>query len=439
MKSTIKIIAFCLLFLINYSESNAQLNGALNKAKDKAKEKLTENKSEIKTESKPDIEKPIEMKIENSTGTRYEKPYQGTDYSGTHSIPISEILESEYKWSPYTHIRKLGETSTAKYLKDYPELHANMEVFENDMKVEFFDALPNSGAENFSQSFTSQQHIYARITATNGTIKDVFHFDENNAYLYVKMYLYDDVSQKISYTSRGYFNFIRLTKEEANLSSLDIEILGHNMKYNLFKSDDGGMYMSPFPNMHKESNFPRNGKYKVGFFLFTDIKDDWGKAKEGEGYLHGNTFEYDFSAKDVAQIEQDQTSLHEAKKNGVKYEKKALPPEWDEKSSAFTMGYTEKQIIDLYKSCYTGSHVMTIVKCFAHPSNGGWSIQKNEYGIPEYRYSNQFYTLFTKHIDGSCYYQRFSLRQRYSGGGTYDSVFGDITYQVYFTDCEKMK
>ena len=81
-----------------------------------------------------------------------------------------------------------------------------------------------------------------------------------------------------------------------------------------------------------------------------------------------------------------------------------------------------------------------MLKVFAHESSGGWTIHKNDLGIPLYRYSNQFYTFFVKNTESnSCYFQRFSLRQEYNGGGTYAPTKGDITYDVNFTECDKMK
>ncbi len=430
MKNSKLRVAIVLALVSWTSLTSAQLNGTLNKAKDKAKEKVNEKK----TESKIETPKPMETAQE----IIFERPYQAVDYTSPNVVNLSDLLKDNDKLNPFLHIRKTGETGTMHFAKDYTELQGAIEPFVDDLKFEFFDAQPSSGIETFGSSFTSQQHIYVRITATTGTIIDVFHLDENNPVLHVRMNLYDDVSNKIRYTNE-FMNTLLLTKEEANLKTLDIEILPHTMKYYPYGNKDQ-FYLSPFPNMHDQTNFPRTGKYHVGFFLYSQLKDDWGNALSGEGFTHGQTFEYDFAPKDVAAIKSDQDAVFQAKKRGFQFENKPLPKEWTEKSSAFTMGYNAKQISDLYVNSYDGgAEVLTVVKCFAHPSNGGWTIQYNDFGIPLYRYSNQFYTLFVKNKEGSCYFQRFSLRQQYNGGGTYDAVFGDITYEVNFTKCEDMK
>jgi hypothetical protein len=74
-----------------------------------------------------------------------------------------------------------------------------------------------------------------------------------------------------------------------------------------------------------------------------------------------------------------------------------------------------------------------IIKLFAHPASGAakWTIYKNDFGIPKYRYVSQLYTVFAKHGDsGKCFFERFFLKQNYSGGGTYsETVVGVDTYK----------
>lgn len=429
-----KIILF--LVLITFS-ANAQLGGLLNKAK----EKLTEKKSEIKSDKTSNTEKT--MSTENvSTATVFEFPYQGSDYSSVTTGSLSQLIENKNSYSPYKYMRKQGETGIVHFAKDYPELKPVMQPYENNLKIEFFEALPNSGKETFTNSFTSSSHIYARITALSGTIKSTFKLDDKNPYIDMKMVLYNDENQTMHFGNGNNATAIALSLEQANLKTLDIDIMPHTMKYSVYSGISGdAIYYSPFPNMHNQNNFPRNGNYKVGVFFNTKTKDDWGKEQDGDGIIYGNTFDYDFSAKDVATIMSEQQAVFDSNKNGIKYAIKDLAPEWKLKSNAFTMGMTEQQISHLYVNSYSGgATVLKVIKVYAHPSSGGWTIQKNEFGIPLYRYSNQFYTLFVKNIESnSCYFQRFSLRQQYNGGGTYDAIFGDITYDVNFTDCSKMK
>ncbi len=427
-----------LLFLVLTAFSaNAQFGNLLNKAK----EKLSEKKSEVKSDKTSNTEKA--MSTESlSNETVFEFPYQGSDYSSVTTGALSQLIANKRSYSPYDYMRKQGETGIVHFAKDYPELKPVIQHYENNLKIEFFEALPNSGKETFTNSFSSKSHIYARITALSGTIKDVFKLDDKNPYIEMKMVLYNDENKTMHFGNGNNPTYIALSLEQAILKSLDIDIMPHTMKYSIYKGISGdAIYYSPFPNMHYQNNFPRNGAFKVGVFLNSKTKDDWGKVQEGDGIVYANTFDYDFSAKDVATIMNEQQAVFEANKNGIRTTKKDLPEEWKLKSNPITMGMTQLQITNLYLNKYEGGEsTLKVTKFFAHSSSGGWSIHKNEYGIPLYRYSNQFYTFFVKNVKtNDCYFQRFSMRQEYNGAGTYGTTKGDISYDVNFTDCDKMK
>lgn len=420
-----------LLLVLTTFSSNAQFGGLLKKAK----EKVTEKKSEIKSDKT--------MSTENvSTETVFEFPYQGSDYSSVTTGSLSQLIENKNSYTPYKYMRRQGETGIVHFAKDYPELKPLIQPYENNLKIDFFEVLSNSGKETFTNSFTSSSHIYARITALSGTIKSTFKLDEKNPVIDMKMVLYNDEDKTMHFANGNNATFIALSSEQANLKSLDIDIMPHTMKYSVYSGISGdAIYYSPFPNMHNQNNFPRNGSYKVGVFFNNKTKDDWGKEQDGDGIIYANIFDYEFSAKDVATIMSEQQAVFDSNKNGIKYALKDLPDEWKLKSNTFTMGMTEQQISNLYVNSYSGgASVLKVIKVYAHQSSGGWTIQKNEYGIPLYRYSNQFYTMFVKNTESnSCFFQRFSLRQQYNGGGTYDATIGDITYDVNFTDCNKIK
>ena len=419
-----------LIAILITSSTNAQFGNLLNKAKEKLTEKKIEKKAEINSKTNAMTTEDLE--------TFFEFPYQGIDYKSPITESLAEILkEDAQSYSPFRHIRKKGETETMHFVKDYAELQpVSKTINDNTLKIEFYEVLPNSGIETFRNSFSSKNHIYLKIT-TKIAIKDVFKLDEDKAEIQLRISIYDDVKQKITNSNGNVY--INLSKAQANLKSLDIDILPHTMKNTAYGNDE--FYFSPFPNMHNQNTFTQNGKYKVAVFIFAPEKDDWGKTKSGDGIIYGNSFEYDFAAKDTEAIKSDQSAVYELLKNGIKFAKKELPKQWMLKSNAFTMGLTEQQIANLYVNSYSGgAKILKVVKVYAHQSGGGWTIQKNDLGIPEYRYSNQYYTLFVKNTETSeCYFQDFSLRQEYNGGGTYAAIRGDITYDTTFTDCSKMK
>jgi hypothetical protein len=82
----------------------------------------------------------------------------------------------------------------------------------------------------------------------------------------------------------------------------------------------------------------------------------------------------------------------------------------------------------------------TILKMVIEKTGTTWSVAKDDYGLPKYRY---FYpgVYVAYKIDGKCYIGKVTLRQDYTGGGT----FGPL--HVGFTsggddkgiDCAKVK
>ncbi len=104
------------------------------------------------------------------------------------------------------------------------------------------------------------------------------------------------------------------------------------------------------------------------------------------------------------------------------------------------MGFTQAQLISKYQNSFTDKmDAHTVVKFHASASNGGWTIVNNDFGIPVYRYSNQWYTIFIKYANGkTCYYQGFGLRQQYNGGGAYGQASIDKN-EYHMADCGSMK
>jgi hypothetical protein len=69
-----------------------------------------------------------------------------------------------------------------------------------------------------------------------------------------------------------------------------------------------------------------------------------------------------------------------------------------------------------------------------------WTVENNEFGIPRYRYTNQWFFMFVKNTrENACFFQGFGLRQNYSGGGTFGPAFIDKNEAITWFQCEKMK
>jgi len=82
-----------------------------------------------------------------------------------------------------------------------------------------------------------------------------------------------------------------------------------------------------------------------------------------------------------------------------------------------------------------------IIKFVAEQYSGTlWSIAKDDFGLPRYKYFNPHIWMAYK-MDGKCYVGYVTLRQVYSGGGTYGplEVAWTTTKDDRGIDCEKVK
>jgi hypothetical protein len=104
------------------------------------------------------------------------------------------------------------------------------------------------------------------------------------------------------------------------------------------------------------------------------------------------------------------------------------------------MGIAQPKLIEMFRNHFDGKlSDFNLVKLHATSSNGGWTVEANEFGIPRYRYSSQWYTIFMKSKDGkTCFYQGFGLRQNYEGGGKYSATFIDAD-KYHYVNCGDMK
>ncbi len=426
-------LSFTILFFATLT-TQAQLGGLLKKAKDKVSEK----KEATKTDATPKVEN-VETKNgttslnSNATFELYDQKY-GYRSGGT-NYTVAQLSSQKYTFSPYSHIRKANEKGTFHFAKDYPELAPLMQPINNAITVTFYT--PYDVEVGITKnSFTSKSFIYARITATTGTIKDALKIGDQDGIRF-GFTLYNDDDENIK-TQEDQLDF-DITPAQANSKSITVDIIPDPQIYKVSKQ--GAFWPgATFVGMHDQSTFTKNGAYKVGFFVKNEKVDDWGKPIWGDDIIFNGYFNYDFNANDVAAIKKDADLLNDLRVSAIKNVITELPKQWTEKTSNTVMGFTQAQLISMYQNSFTSKmDAHTVVKFHASSSNGGWTTQNNDYGIPIYRYSNQWYTIFIKYANGkTCYYQGFGLRQQYNGAGTYRKAFIDKN-EYHMTDCSAMK
>ncbi len=412
--------------------TQAQLGGLLKKAKDK----VTEKKESTKTTATSAVEK---GEAENLPVTQNNKTtfqvYDRYGYgSGGTNFTIAQLIAQKKMFSPYDHIRKSEETGTFHFAKDYPELAKIVAPLDNNVSIVFSSTPFSSSNNKVTNSFTSKDMIYAKISVANGTIKEALKIGDNDDINFgFKLYKEETILTKEQIIT------FAITPAQANSKSISVDILPEVQLYKNGKQGDfwGG---AMFASMHDQYTLTKNGSYKIGFYVKNEKVDDWGKPIWGDDIIFTGFFDYNFDAKDVATIKKDADLLNDLRVSAIKNVITELPKQWTEKTSPTAMGFTQAQLITMYQNSFsTKLDPHTVVKFHASSSNGGWTTQNNDYGIPIYRYSNQWYTIFVKYANGTaCFYQGFGLRQQYNGGGTYGKAFIDKN-EYYMTDCTQMK
>jgi hypothetical protein len=429
-----KIFSIGVIFFVT-SNSQAQLGGILKKAKDKV---TAPAPSQTLTQTnKPAIMENTNEAENEKTETTFHLYDQKYGYSSPSLHTLASFIADKRMFDPYQHIRKSDEKGTFHFVKDYPELAPVMAPVNNNVSIIFSSTPFSYGEKNIAQRFHSDNFIYAKISVANGTIKDALKIGDKDDDINFGFVLYNDFKETIE-TKEQVISFA-ITAAQANAKSITVDILPDAQIYKNGKQGDfwGG---AMFAGMHTQYVLGKNGNYKIGFYVKNEKVDDWGKPIWGDNIVYINFFDYEFDTKHAAGILKESDELNDLRVSAIKNVITPLPKQWTEKTSNTVMGFTQAQLITMYQNSFTDKmDAHTVVKFHASSSNGGWTTQNNEFGIPVYRYSNQWYTIFIKYANGgSCFYQGFGLRQQYNGGGTYGQAFIDKN-EYHMADCATMK
>jgi hypothetical protein len=446
MKKFKQIFILLLAFAISCN-TQAQLGGLLKKAKDKVTEKKTTT-----TNTPPEDTKTTEVVEDTKNNNKrwergeftfpdaiYQNEYQQRTYN------ITQIKEKFGALESLSHVRKEGEKGTFRFAKDYPELKdlINDEHIVN-ATIQFSGTPFKNGKGDGKTSFNSSgEHIYAQLEAKAGTIKDVFNIktDENIRFSFMYYIYSDDANKLIGNFGTSTGNFIvtpQMAKEKYLV--LDIMPAKENAVIYTFKEMGFNRTASNFAYLHTQENFSKSGNYKIRLVLLTPYTDEWGKPISGTSMECNGFFDYAFSTKDANARVEEGKELNIYMTDNVNDAPVALPKEWKAATSTLAMGIVQAKLIDMFRNHFDGKlSDFNFVKLHATNSNGGWTIEKNELGIPRYRYSSQWYTIFMKSKNGkTCFYQGFGLRQNYEGGGKYSASFIDED-PFRYVNCEEMK
>jgi hypothetical protein len=392
-----KISLSIVIILFATLSTQAQLGGLLKKAKDKVTEK-----KEVKENKQEDTEEKTTSKAVNNK-TNNSDPNTPDTYFLVNN-PLGKILFSN---QPFSASTVSGKTK-----------------------------------------FASNEFIYGRLQLNSGTIKEALKIEEKDAknpyynFQYVVV-VYHNKEDK--YNNEQIWNSCLLKDADLDKNYLDFDVLPSPDKATTIISAlsdfSAGKSTAPLYAAIQPNIFAEDGMYKVDVIIRNPTKDSWGNLLVKDKWpTFEADFDFEFTANDVALLKKNYELASNNAKNAAANANTPLPKQWKEKSSALVMGFTQAQLINMYENSFTSKmDAHTVVKFHASSSNGGWTTQNNDYGIPIYRYSNQWYTIFIKYTNGkTCYYHGFGLRQQYNGGGTYGKAFIDKN-EYYMTDCGQMK
>lgn len=315
-------------------------------------------------------------------------------------------------------------------------------------KISFSNQPFSATATGSKTKFSSNEFIYGRLQLNSGTIKEALKINEKAANS--KYYSFEYVvvvyrNKESKYNNEQIWNSCLLRDADLDKNYLDFDVLPSPDKATTIISalsdfsagkSTGPLYAAIQPNV-----FYEDGIYKVDVIIRNPTKDGWGNLLEkGKWPTFEADFDFEFNTNDVATLKKNKELASTKAANEIRNGITPLPKQWTEKTSAPAMGLTQAQLITLYENSFDSKlDPHTVVKFHSSSSNGGWTTVNNDYGIPIYRYSNQWYTIFVKYANGkACFFQGFGLRQQYMGGGTYGKTFLDKN-DYRMADCGSMK
>ena len=301
----------------------------------------------------------------------------------------------------------------------------------------------NAGAKT---SFSSNEYIYGRMELQGATLKEAFKIKEAGEGMRYPYLMYESAvfkdGQEMRLDSRN--NYIYLTPDDLNRAYLNFDVLPEPSKsttlFSLLDDFSAGLGFFPLYNMINEENFPSAGKYMIRVRFFYRSLNAWGKEEDSEKWPElVEEFEFVFKESDVAAlIKNGKQATEVSRENAFRYDK--LPAVFSNPMTVTDPKATNAKIGAILKRDLPNR---TIIRFAVEKYSGSlWHIAKDDYGLPKYRYFNPDVYVAYK-MDGKCYVGTVTLRETYSGGGTYGPLEVGFTsasgVQDRGIDCAKVK
>jgi hypothetical protein len=295
-------------------------------------------------------------------------------------------------------------------------------VFNNSINGNIlFSGTPFANASSTGKtSFTSGDYIYGRLELSGSTIKEAFKLKEYKGkyFLVCELEVLKD-GQPVGYhTYRN--NYILLSNEDLDRNWINFDVLPDPAKsstlYSMTDDFTAGYGFTPMYYMIKPDYFPSGGNYRVNVKLFSRTVDAYDREEDAEKWPFVNDgFDFAFRESDIATLKKNsQVSLDRMLANAFRYDK--MPAVFANPGKLTDPNATTAKVAAILKRDLPNR---AIIKFVAEQYSGPlWNIATNDLGIPTYKYFNPHIWMAYK-AGGKCYVGYVTLRQTYSGGGTY--------------------
>ncbi|MEO6612080.1 MAG: hypothetical protein ABIT05_02655 [Chitinophagaceae bacterium] len=300
----------------------------------------------------------------------------------------------------------------------------------------------SDNAPGTKSSFTSAEYIYGRLEVSGSSIKDAFKLREKKGHYYFVC----DVEVLKDGNPVGYHvrtnNYILLGSDNLDKSWVNLDILPQpdqaSTLYSMTEEFDVGYGYIPLYSMINPNYFPSAGTYHVNIKIFSRSKDMYDQEEDNEKWPYiQEGFDFTLRESDIAMLKKNGTATENLLvDNAFRYDK--MPTVFSNPGKLTDPNATTAKVSAILKRDLPNR---AIIKFVAEQYNGAyWSIAKDDFGLPRYKYFNPHIWMAYK-ANGKCYVGYVTLRQVYSGGGTYGplQVAWTSTKDDRGIDCAKVK
>lgn len=298
----------------------------------------------------------------------------------------------------------------------------------------------NAGSKT---SFTSNEYIYGRLEVSGSTIKEAFKLREikGHYFLVCEVEVLEDGKPPEGYHI-SMNNYILVPNENLDKNWVNFDILPEPTRattlYSMTDDFTAGYGYTPLYYMISPNYFPAGGNYHIKVKLFSRTLDAYDREEDQKKWpFIQEGFDFILRDEDIATLKKNSKATRALmEENAFRYDK--LPPVFSNPGKLTDPNATTAKVAAILKRDLPNR---AILKFVAEQYSGTlWSIAKDDFGLPRYKYFNPHIWMVYK-MDGKCYVGFVTLRQNYSGGGTYGSleVAWTSTKDDKGIDCAKIK